>query len=260
MYNIRSFSVTLVAATILVACATSPRIESDRWITGDAGLCERLIVAWHLKTAMLQDIVGANFTPEDEDANGEGQLQLSVMKCGASSSSESRMEATVVAHVMIPLAADRVPIMISGVSRDAWLSLPLTLVDSTSAVSELFSQHGYVVMDTDLAFEMSRSDNETSLHARLQFENGSISVFATVRGESEGHEISSALVGTGVDYYSAFFGKETALRYSSVSAAVRIEGKTVLSDLNLSETPAIALFDTQLESNRIFWHETLTAQ
>jgi len=249
-----------LAAVILVGCGTIPGNESDRWIIGDGELCERLIVAWDLQIASLQDIVGTNFTPQDDDANGEGQLQLSVMSCGVSLSSASILEPTVVAYVMIPIAADSVPITISGVSRDGWLSLPLIMVDGASTISEQFSRHGYVVIHTDVTFKMSRQDNETLLHARLQFENGNISISAAVRGEAESHKITSALVGTGVDYFSAFFGEETTRRYASVSATIRIDGQTVLSDLNLSEVPAMALFDTQLESNRIFWHESLVTQ
>lgn len=258
MRGIHSLLAMLLAAATLFACSTNPGKKSDRWITSDTAACVRLIVSWDLETALLQDIVGVNFTPAEFGANGEGQLQLSVMSCGESLSSGAKTQPEVVAYVMIPLAANRVPVTISGVSRDAWLSLPLTLVDNTLAVSELFSRHGYVVMDTAISFATSRAGDETLLRARLQFENGSISVVATASGEPMSHEINSALLGTGADRYSALFGKETARRYSLVSATVRVEGQTVLSDLNLSETPAMALFDTDLVSNRIFWHESLS--
>ena len=88
-------------------------------------------------------------------------------------------------------------------------------------------------MDADLNFDAASSGDGTLVTAELQFEAGRIAVSATVRGRAAGHETMTALVGTGVDDYAALFGGETAHRRSSVLAAVRIEGSTVLLDLNL---------------------------
>lgn len=253
--------VTSAAIAILAACSTNTGLVSERWVIGEPAPCERLVVGWPVRMELLQDIVGANVTPRDEDADGEGELRLSILRCAAPVSSASP---TLLAQVTIPLASDSVPIMVSGVARDGWSSLPLTVVDRGSArrlaISESFSWHGYAVMDADLAFDAVSSGDGMLVTAELRFEAGRIAVFATARGEADSHETTSALIGTGIDDYTMLFGGETARRHSSVRAAVRIEGSTVLSDLNLAETPATAVFDTELASDRVFWRESLVPE
>ena len=92
-----------------------------------------------------------------------------------------------------------------------------------------------------------------SIESRLEFDNGRIAAVAKTQSEETQHEATNALIGSGANYRSAFFGAETSVRYSSVSAIVRLEGVTPLSIFTLSETPALAVFDTQLKSEHIYW-------
>ena len=140
----------------------------------------------------------------------------------------------------------------------------MTVVDRGSTrrreISESFSWHGYAVLDADLAFDAASSGDVTLVKAELRFEAGRIALSATAHNQVASHETTTALVGTGIDDYVALFGGETASRHSSVRAAVRIEGSTVLSDLNLAETPATAVFDTELASDRVFWQKRLATR
>ena len=257
----RSVLAMIAGVTMLAACSTNTGLVSDRWFFGASESCERLTVGWPVTVAVLQDIVGTHVTPRDTDADGQGELRLSILRCGAPASSAAPM---LLAQVTIPLAADSMPIMVTSVAEDGWSSLPLTVVDRgsnrRSATSGPFSQHGYAVMDAALAFNAAPSGDATLVTAELQFEEGRIVVNAATLDQVGRHETTTALVGTDSDDYVVSLGGETARRHSSVRATVRIEGSTVLSDLGLAATPATAVFDTDLASERLLWSERLTSR
>ncbi len=179
--------------------------------------CDRLVLAWSADAAQLQKIVGVNLTHRVND--GVGPLQLSIMQCDPLGRSGPDGIPLLFAYVMVPVTADGVPLVITSIPTDGCLSLLQVVADPNS--NALFSQLGYEVAAADISFALDHSERESTIAERLDFDKEHISVVARTAGESVPHEASKALLVSGTDYLSAFFGQESAQRYSSVSPRFR---------------------------------------
>ena len=252
MFRVHRLRVPVAGVFIVIgvaACSADGARKGDALDARLAGPCDRLVVGWSIERQPLSEIVGPEFTLRV--ANGAGQLRLSVMRCGASPMRRSRQAPLVFAYLKIPVAADSTPLVITNVADDGWFATPVVVADVVS--SPIFAKLAYDVVEAGIVVDVHDTGRTKSVAVRLQFDTGRISIDATVQGSPSAYDDANALVHRGSSHLSAFFGQETAQRYSAVAATVQIEGDTPLSDLTLSATPDVAMFDTALQPDRVYW-------
>jgi len=201
--------------------------------------CDRLVVSWSAEDLEIMSVDGAI------------TLQLSVMQCHPPAQSDNDTASLRFAYLTIPVKADSVPLVITGIPDDGWWSLLHLIADAES--SALFSQMGYDVLTADISMVHQRGELETAFELRIDFADGSVSAAGKTTGKPVPYVTSSALLVSGADYLSAFFGEEQGGRHWSTTAKIRIEGDTPLSRFGLPMTPATVLYDAELKSDRVFW-------
>jgi len=233
----------------VTGCSTAPDRKVDLLDSRLDWPCDRLIITWSVDAKQLQDIVAGDLM--HKNVNGVVQLLLSIMHCAAPSTSEIKEEPLMFAHVTIPVSAESVPFIITEVPEDGWLSVWCVVADANSY--PLFAELGYDVIAADISFVINRLGDDYSIESRLTLNGGEIIVVANSTGEPSPHEASNALIGSGIDFVSAFFGQEKAKRHASVSATIQIHGETPLSKFDLPEASTLAVIDRDLRSNRVFW-------
>jgi len=230
-------------------CAAAPAPSPDALDSRLTWPCSRLAMAWTADTSQLQALLDANVKQRNND--GVGKLQLSVMRCDRPLTSRGNNVPLLYATVTVAITADSTPLTITRAPEDGWWALPRIVADTNT--SALFARMGFEVLEADISFDVERSAAEIEITARLNLPNGHILASARVAGNPEPHDASLALLEYGDDSWSTFFGPERGERYSSVSVILKNEGDTPLSMFNLPETPAMALFDAGLVSDRVLW-------
>ena len=240
----------ILAATVvaLAACSSTPVSRTGALDSRFAWPCDRLIVEWNVDAAHLQRIVGE--APRVRQIDGAGRLQLRVMHCEPPSLAMRDSEALVFAYVLAPVSGDEAAVGITRVDSDGWFSLLGAVASANSqALFEGF-QMDVIVAAQD--FVIDEASDDTSVSARLTFDNGQVSIDANIIGGPSAHAASTAFLGSGDAFDFAYFGEETSLQYAA-SATVSVVGDTPLLPFDLPSAPSQITFDRGLVSDRVYW-------
>ena len=210
--------------------------------------CDRLVVEWAVAPERLQARFGEGFKIRQSD--GTGRVQLHVLHCVPEPSEGSNPQSLAYAHSAVPVSGDSSPIMLTRIPPAGWFVLQRAAANGPAQT--LLTSLGYPVIEARQDFRITEENGEVVVLIELEFPNGRIAVEARPTGDPYPRETHVAYLGGGDGYRSAYFGKEVSTR-SEASAAVRLEGQTVLSEFELSGAPMAATLDRELTANRVFW-------
>ena len=241
----------LLAAAIAVAgagCSSAPVSKTKALDFRLAWPCDRLVVEWAVDAERAQQRVGDSLRVRTTD--GAGRLQLQVLRCAPSPPAAQDSPPLSFAYVLVPVVGEFAPIRITGIPADGWLSLQHVVASADSQA--LFADLGHEIIVAAHDFTIHESNGGTSIAVQLAFDNGLISIDANSTVSPSARTASSAYLGLGDGYVSAYFGEETWQRHAA-SATVRIGGETPLSPFDLAESPAWAALDRRLVSDRVYW-------
>ena len=219
----RTTSILAATTLALAACSSTPVSETGDLDSRLVWPCDRLIVEWTVNAGHLQRVVGE--LPRVRRIDGAGRLQLHVMHCEPPSPAARNSEALAYAYVLVPVSGDSSPVQITRIAPDGWFSLLRAVASENSRA--LFEDFDLDVLAASQEFVIDEAGVDTLVTAQLTFDNGHISIDANIIGQSTPHAASTALLGSGNGYRSAYFGEEASLRYAA-SSAVRIVGETPL--------------------------------
>lgn len=211
-----------------------------------AGPCDRVIVSWSIDDSRLQTLIGDRF--KLQAAIGGTELQLRILRCAAKRRGDSPLR---FAYLAVPISGDSVPVVITGIPDDGWWAMPLLMADARSV--ETFAAMGYEVIAAEIDFAVVETHDGGSVNARLGTPFGSLEVSMPTTGSSVEVASSIALLTDDVTSISAFFGKETAARYSLDTYVIVEQSITVLGNLPLPGVPHTVSLDRSLQPDRIYW-------
>lgn len=198
-----------------------------------------------MEAARLQEMTGPALTIREQD--GAGRLRLEVMRCPPPASARNARTLSY-AYVLIPVEGESSPISITGVSPGGWRFVRTVVAgDSTE---RLFSDFSHELTRAEQALVVREGGGDTSVSVRLEFAEGYLDITAELEPGAAPHRESTALLGSGPGYVSAYFGEE-AFERCAASATVRSAGATPLPPL--PARPAVAVFDRELASHRVYW-------
>jgi hypothetical protein len=191
-------------------------------------------------------MMGDGFEPSVTD--GVGALHFTVQRCGPIG---ARKPPLTFSHLSVPIEADSVPLVVTRMPDEGWAWLPFLIVDADS--SRVFAGMGYVTLAAEIDFEVDSTQDNPSIAAQLTFEGGRISISATSAANKQAHTAHEALVSEDAESYAVFFGKETGVRYVSVTADVENQGSNPLAEAGVLSQPGHAIFDTELRPDQVYW-------
>lgn len=241
-------AVILGSLPALTGCSSTP---VSRVSALDARIdwpCDRLVVEWAVATELLEQVLDPSL--ELRQADGMGRLQLEVMHCKPRIPAGEDQENLAYANIVVPVMERSAPIALTRVSSAGWFYLQQAA--ASGPARSLMEEFGYPVTAAAQGFSITESGRRLRVEAELQFGAGRISIEALTDGRPSSWSRSSAYIGSGAGYVSAFFGEEASDRYSA-SAIVRFEGRTPLSGFGLTASPYAASLDRGLTSDRVYW-------
>ena len=210
--------------------------------------CDRLVVEWAVAPERLQARLGEGFKIRQSD--GTGRVQLHVLHCVPEPCGGSDAQPLAYAYSAVPVSGDSSRIVLTRIPPAGWFALRRAAANGPAQT--LLASLGYPVIEARQDFRIAEENGEIVVSIELQFPNGRIAIEARPTGDPYARETHVAYLGGGDAYRSAYFGKEGSKR-SEASAAVRLEGQTVLSEFELSGAPTAATLDRELTANRVFW-------
>ncbi|MCG8586519.1 MAG: hypothetical protein MI757_17555 [Pirellulales bacterium] len=145
--------------------------------------------------------------------------------------------------------ADSAPLVVTGIPDDGWWAMTGLWADSETA--ELLASMGYVVEMAEIRFGIGEAGTTDTIDVEIESASGQFAVTAEVSGTARDISERRALVTDSDAATTAFFGPETASRFTLNDAVV---GEASLIGIGHSVgKPAGATLDRQHESERIFW-------
>ena len=238
----------VVAALAMSACSSAPVSTIGALDPRLAWPCDRIVLEWAIETDRLQQMVGSPL--EVRQAQGVSRLQLHVMQCEPQRPGHPASKALSYAYVLVPVSGRTAPIGITGIPDDGWFALPLAV--TSGAGRALLEDFGYVVIEAAQHFAINQSKGDMVVAIELKFDRGRISIVAGTTGESSYENRSTAILGRGDGFVSAYFGAEECESFT-LSARVSLTGQTPLSEFNLRSTPLAAKLCRRLVSDRVYW-------
>ncbi len=253
-----------VLALVLFAlngCAATNTLQIQKWALPASGECRLLGADLAVKGDVLQSIIGPNFVPELDSAGGKGTLRIEVLGC-QSASVFDRLEAPqAIGRILIELDESKLPFRLSGVDR--WDSYALHIAKDTAEAEGPFArfmrahQLASVSGQASLVVPDDESANEpnAALLGVIKFAGGALTIRARRVCEPQPFEQRRAMVGTGADDFSLFFGSERGRVCRLAGARLMIEGVTPLSDLELDTAQAVINYQEALSWSLTIWRQ-----
>ena len=210
--------------------------------------CDRLVVDWEVDSDWLQAAVGD--TLQVRTINGEGRLQLHVMRCAPGNAPAGKAQGLFYSYVLVPISAERVPISITRMPADGWFSLQEFLAGENARAP--FARFGYESIPADIDFMVADEYGELAVQVDLMFRTGRITVDARATDQWSAESSSAAILGGGSGFFSVFFGAEEYLA-TEASATVEITGQVPVSVPGPGSAPASVRLHRRVLADRVYW-------
>ncbi len=234
-------------AVPLYCCSSSQPMES--WTVNPGVACSSFTVGFPLERDTLQPMIGPHFLPREFREDRTGELQLSVYKCPQSIVSGRPDANQGFALVSVPLAEESASISIAGTEPDAWESLVLFVGIPFGELSRLMRDSAFATIEGQSSLLRMREQDSERITVEIGFENGTLSISASLACEEVPARRTRTFVGTGTGRYSLLFGDTEGFECASSDVELQLAGDTPFSDLELTAHGAKASSATG-----VFWN------
>lgn len=202
-----------------------------------------LTIGWYVPVDVMKQIVGPGFTPKVVHGEDETTVMLYIVKSDEhvlDSVNTGEMRA---AFLVIPVESSRKALPSDGSRIENTLACPMTVIDQSKQLGDKFNAFGFPTYSGEITLNVKLSGDKYQVDATIREINGSIEIKAMFDKNGEEQKLNSAIFTTKQGANSSFYGKEKMTRVKNGKGNLKLDGKNIISAMQLNNLPYFLILD-----------------